>query len=98
MTVWYLYLVRTRQNTVYTGIATDVERRIREHDSDKVNGARYLRGRGPLELVYQVRAGDRSLAQRLEYAVKQLPRSQKDRIIAGAPDRRSLLQLLNVVP
>ncbi len=95
MTQWHLYLVRTRLNTIYTGIATDVERRLREHGSGKNNGARYLRGRGPLELVYQVRVGDRSLALRLEYAIKQLPRSKKEMLVASAPDRCHLLQLLD---
>lgn len=98
MTDWYLYLVRTGQDTIYTGIATDVDRRLREHGAGGDSAARYLRGRGPLELVYRVQVGDRSLAQRLEYTVKQLPRSQKDLIIAEAPDRRSLLQRLNLAP
>lgn len=98
MADWHLYLVRTGQDTIYTGIATDVDRRLREHGAEGDSAARYLRGRGPLELVYRVRVGDRSLALRLEYAVKQLPRSQKDLIIAEAPDRRSLLQRLNVAP
>lgn len=98
MADWYLYLVRTGQDTIYTGIATDVDRRLREHGAGGDSAARYLRGRGPLELVYCVQIGNRSLAQRLEYSVKQLPRSQKDLIIAEAPDRRSLLQRLNVTP
>lgn len=96
MAEWHLYLLRTRLNTIYTGIATDVDRRIEEHRAGKATGARCLRGRAPLELVYQVRIGDRSLASRLEYAVKQLPRSQKEMLIESAPDRRCLLQLFNL--
>jgi len=80
---WYLYMVRTRQNALYTGITTDVERRLQEHRACPVRGARYLRGKGPLELVFSACAGTRGEALRLEYRVKQLPRSQKDALVAG---------------
>lgn len=96
MPEWHLYLVRTRLNTIYTGVATDVERRVREHCEGKANGARYLRGRAPLDLVYRVRVGERSLALRLECAIKRLSRSRKEMIIAAAPDRQGLLQLLDM--
>lgn len=89
---WHLYLVRTRHDTIYTGIATDVERRLQEHASGGNGAARYLRGRGPLQLVYTVAVGDRSLALRLEHAIKQLPRHDKEALIASAPRRYELLQ------
>ena len=47
-TVWHLYLVRTREGDLYTGIAKDVERRIAEHERPGARGAKYLRGRGPI--------------------------------------------------
>ena len=64
---------------MYTGIATDVSRRISEHEQGK-RGAKYLRGRGPFELVYQRPVGDRSVATRIEYCVKQLSRSEKENL------------------
>jgi len=71
-----VYLVRCRDGTVYTGIATDVERRLREHESS-ARGAKYLRGKGPLTLLYQRQVGDRSIASRIEHEIKQLPKQDK---------------------
>ena len=79
MSAWSLYLLRCADGTVYTGIATDVHRRLAEHESG-VRGARYLRGRGPLSLLYQREIGDRSLATRLEILVKKLSRDEKTSI------------------
>jgi putative endonuclease len=94
MLEWHLYLVRTRQGSLYTGIATDVTRRMGEHESDR--GAKYLRSRGPLELVYQTKIGDRSLALRAEHGMKKLAKSQKEAIIAGAPAGDDLLAILGL--
>lgn len=77
MTNWNIYLVRCRNNTLYTGIATDVARRFQQHASGK-GGARYLRGRGPLELVFQQPVGNRSTASRIEHRVRKLPRKIKN--------------------
>jgi putative endonuclease len=77
-----LYILRCRDGTLYTGIAIDVERRIREHESG-VRGARYLRGRGPLQLEFSARLGDRATAQQYEYRVKRLQRERKEALIAG---------------
>lgn len=74
--VWSLYLLQCADGTVYTGIATDVRRRISEHESG-IRGARYLRGRGPLSLLYEREIGDRSLVTRLEILVKKLSRAEK---------------------
>lgn len=71
-----VYLVRCRDGSLYTGIATDVERRLREHESSP-KGAKFLRGKGPLTLVYQREIGDRSMASRVEIVIKQLPRLEK---------------------
>jgi putative endonuclease len=73
---WSIYLLRCGDGSLYTGIATDVSRRIVEHAQGK-RGAKYLRGRGPFEIVYQREVGDRSVATRIEYRVKQLPRNEK---------------------
>jgi putative endonuclease len=77
-----LYIVRCANGSLYTGIATDVDRRLEEHASG-VRGARFLRGKGPLEIVFSARAGDRAAASRLEHRVKRLNRAQKLALIDG---------------
>ena len=78
---WSLYMVRCRDGSLYTGIATDVSRRLAEHSGSEGRGARYLRGRGPLKLVMERPVGSMSLALRLEARVKRLPRSHKEELI-----------------
>ena len=85
-----LYIVRCRGGTLYTGIATDVPKRLEEHRSGR-RGAKYLRGRGPLELVFAEVAGDRARASRLEHRVKKLPRNEKLALIDGRRDLADLL-------
>ena len=87
---YYLYIVRCNGGTLYTGIATDVRKRLEEHRSGR-RGAKYLRGRGPIQLVFAEVAGDRARASQLEYRVKKLPRSEKLALIDG---RRDLAELL----
>lgn len=77
-----LYIIRCADGSLYTGITTDVERRCREHESG-VRGARYLRGRGPLNVEFRKALGSRAFAQRVEYRVKRLQRTQKEALIAG---------------
>ena len=79
--MWYVYILRCGDGTFYTGSTDDVERRLAVHRSGK--GAKYTRGRGPLELVYQEALPDRSSALRREAAIKKLPRAQKERLISG---------------
>ena len=79
-TNWYLYILRCGDGTLYTGIATDVEKRLEAHRSGK--GAKYTRGRGPLELAYQEPCGTRSDALKREAAIKKLSRVQKELLIA----------------
>ena len=79
--MWYLYVLRCGDGTFYTGITTDVERRLEEHRQGR--GAKYTRGRGPLELAYQEKCGTHSEALKREYAVKQLPRDEKERLICN---------------
>lgn len=87
---WYVYLIRTALGEVYTGITIDVDRRIHRHNSG--DGAKYLRGRGPLVVVYRRKVGTRSLAQRVEYRLKQLSKAEKEAIVRAAPSRRRLLR------
>ncbi len=97
-TVWHLYLVRTREGDLYTGIAKDVERRIAEHQKPGARGAKYLRGRGPIELSYRRKIGDHALALRVEHGVKRLSKERKEGIVRTAPDTPQLLTMLALAP
>ena len=76
---WYVYMLRCGDGSLYTGSTTDVDRRLREHQSG--TGARYTRSRPPVTLAYVEEAPDRSAAQRREAAIKKLPRDQKWKLI-----------------
>ena len=76
---WYLYILRCKDGSLYTGITTDVEKRLETHRKGK--GAKYTRGRGPLELVYSEECGTHSDALKRELAVKALTREQKTELI-----------------
>ncbi len=79
---WYVYILRCGDGTLYTGITDDIPRRLAAHRAGK--GAKYTRGRGPLELVYQERVPDKSAALRREAAIKRLRRGEKERLIERA--------------
>jgi putative endonuclease len=85
-----VYIVRCADDTYYTGISRDVARRIVEHESSP-RGAKYLKGRGPLMLVFSETVGDRSAATRVEYRVKQLHRSGKEALINGTSTLQDLV-------
>jgi putative endonuclease len=87
---WFLYIVRCRHGTLYTGISTDVQRRFAEHQQGGVKGARYLRGKGPLALVYQVHVNGRAEATRLELWLKKQPREMKESLILNQTNIYSL--------
>ena len=76
---WYLYILRCKDNTLYTGITTDVEKRLEAHRSGK--GAKYTRGRGPLELVYRECCENHSEALKREAKVKKLTREAKELLV-----------------
>ena len=76
---WKLYILRCGDGTLYTGITTDVEKRLEAHRTGK--GAKYTRGRGPLELVYREECGDHSAALKRELEIKKLPREEKEKLI-----------------
>lgn len=81
--MWYLYILRCGDGSLYTGITTDVEKRLEVHRAGK--GAKYTRGRGPLELVYREECGTHSAALKRELEIKAMPREEKQRII-GKPE------------
>ena len=76
--IWKLYILRCGDGSLYTGITTDVEARLAVHRSGK--GAKYTRGRSPLELVYSEECGTHSDALKRELAIKTLTREEKERL------------------
>ena len=76
---WYLYILRCGDGTLYTGITTDVQARFAQHRAGK--GAKYTRGRGPLEVVYTEECEDHSAALKRELAVKALSREEKEKML-----------------
>ena len=78
---WYVYVARCADGTLYCGVARDVSARIAEHDAGK--GARYTRGRGPLELLATQRCRSQGLALRIEHAVKGLTRVEKLELVTA---------------
>ena len=79
MKFWKLYMLRCRDGSLYTGITDDVQRRFAAHSAGK--GAKYTRGRGPLELVYREECGDHSVALKRELEIKKLSREEKKKLI-----------------
>ncbi len=78
---WHLYLVRCHDGSLYTGITTNVNRRFAEHQENNGAGAKYLRGRKPLVLVFQKKLGSRSLALGVENKVKKLSKTRKEELV-----------------
>lgn len=85
---WQLYILRCRDGTLYTGIAVDAEKRLRQHRSGK--GAKYTRGRGPLEMVYLEQCENHPQALRRELEVKKLTRAEKEALIASKCTQKDL--------
>lgn len=85
--MWYVYVVRCSDRSLYTGITTDVKRRVGEHNEGR--GARYTRSRGPVKLIYRERAADRGAALRREYEIKRMTVKEKLVLVAKRRVRRS---------
>lgn len=79
---WYVYIIKASDGLLYTGVTTDIARRFSEHGGS-LKGARFFRGRQPVEVVYIENHPDRSSAQRRESAIKSLTRDLKLELIAG---------------
>ncbi len=77
--MWYLYILRCGDGTFYTGITTDVDKRLEAHRSGR--GAKYTRGRAPLEVIYRECCGTHSDALKREMEVKRLSREEKQTLI-----------------
>lgn len=78
---WFVYMLKCSDNSLYTGVTTDIERRLKEHNHAKA-GAKYTRVRRPVSLAYSESCVDRSSACQREYEIKQLTRQQKLSLIA----------------
>ena len=83
MNNWYIYIVRCSDNSLYTGIAKDVKKRVEEHNSNDLLGAKYTKYRRPVKLVYFEIYDSRSEATRREIAIKRLPKKNKERLVGG---------------
>ncbi|SHO55449.1 GIY-YIG nuclease family protein [Vibrio quintilis] len=77
---WWIYLIRTSRHALYCGITTNVERRFAEHQSGR--GAKALRGKAPLKLVWSQPVASRQEALRFEARIKKLPKVKKEQIVA----------------
>ncbi|MGW8310904.1 MAG: GIY-YIG nuclease family protein [Thiogranum sp.] len=82
---WQVYMIRCSDLTLYTGISNDVERRWRQHGGAR--GAKYFRGRKPVEIVYLEAGHSRSTASRREAAIKKLSRPEKEQLICSSGNR-----------
>jgi putative endonuclease len=89
MDEWFVYIIRCRDGSLYTGIATNVERRFNEHQDN--SGAKYLRGRGPLTLVFKHRVGQRNRALSVERHIKQMPKLKKEALVKTGAGLQKLL-------
>ncbi len=84
MSQWFVYMVECADGSLYTGITTDLHRRVAEHNSDGPQAAHYTRSRAPVSLVYQEPWPDRAAASRREAALKRLSRAEKQALIRAA--------------
>lgn len=89
--MWYVYMLRCGDGSLYTGSTTDVARRLREHQIG--TGAKYTRSRPPVTLAYTEEAPDRSAALRREAAIKKLPRRQKLELIKNGSTIQTRMEL-----
>lgn len=79
---WFVYMVRCRDNSLYSGVTTDLTRRESEHNTS-VKGARYTRTRRPVIMVYNQVVANRSEAGKLEWRLKKLTKAKKELLVAG---------------
>lgn len=79
MSDWFVYILRCSDETLYTGITTDIERRLAQHNDG--SGAKYTAARRPCKLVYQEEAENRSAASKREAGIKKLTRKEKEALL-----------------
>lgn len=81
--MYFLYILKCADETLYTGITTELERRVEEHNNSEL-GARYTRYRRPVELIYSMKFPDRATASKEEFRIKQLSKEQKLKLISNS--------------
>ena len=79
---WFVYILRCADNSLYTGVTTDISKRLDQHNGILKNGAKYTRARQPVTLVYQETLASRSLACQREAVIKRLKKTEKEQLIA----------------
>jgi putative endonuclease len=77
----YLYIIKCHDGSLYTGISTNVGRRFSEHQGKGDAGSKYLKGKGPLSLVFEKKVGSKSLALKVESKIKKLPKAKKESLM-----------------
>jgi len=78
--MYFVYILQCHDSTLYTGVTTDLDRRVKEHNSS-VLGAKYTKSRRPCKLVYSKKFDTRSSAQKAEARIKKLPRQEKQKLV-----------------
>jgi len=96
MSEWSVYIIRCDERFLYTGITTDVARRVGEHASGDKRAAKYTKAFSSIALVYEVLIGSRSLATKIEYRIKRLPRQKKECIVSRCFKRDELMEFIKV--
>ncbi len=86
--MWYVYILKCNDQTLYTGITTDLERRLEEHNTSS-RGAKYTRSRRPVEIVYSSKFPHKSAAQKEEYRIKKLNKAEKLNIIKNISSNKN---------
>ena len=81
--MYYVYMLRCSDNSLYTGITTDVVRRFSEHCDDKIKGAKYTKSRKPVKIEEVWQTPDKITASRVEYRIKKLTKAKKERLVSG---------------
>ncbi|MGX9416601.1 GIY-YIG nuclease family protein [Vibrio sp. RC27] len=92
--IWSVYFIRTPDQRLYCGISVDVARRLRQHQNG--TGAKALRGKTPLELVWTMEIGDHSVALQVEYRLKKLPKIKKEAIVRDEYSKKRLFEYINI--
>ena len=80
---WHVYILECADGTLYTGVARDLDLRLRQHNGERPGGPKYTRGRRPVTLLWSAPAPDRGAAQQREAAIKKLSRRRKLELAAG---------------
>jgi len=96
MNEWSVYIIRCDNKYLYTGISTDVPRRLGEHRSGDRNAAKYTKAFSSIDLVYEILIGSRSLASKIELKIKKLPKQKKEFIVASCFSRDELMKFIKL--